>query len=87
MLEKLERKNSYTKYVGCNVPVLKNAAYHYPDPDTQESVSFFLSVGDPDPEQDPNVYGPPGSESGISQRYGSRSGSFPFLINVLSRLK
>jgi hypothetical protein len=43
------------------------------------------SVGDPDP-QDPHVFGPAGSGSGsISQRYGS--GSFPFLINVLSRLK
>ncbi len=30
-------------------------------------------------------FGPPGSGSGlISQRYGSGSGSFPFLINVLS---
>ncbi len=29
------------------------------------------SVGDPDPETDPHVVGPP------------RSGSFPFLINVL----
>ncbi len=37
------------------------------------------SVGDPDPEpdpQDPHGFGPPGSEPGsISQRYGSRSGS------------
>ncbi len=41
------------------------------------------SVGDPDP-QDPHVFGPPGSGS-ISQRYGSgsRSGSFPFLIDVV----
>jgi hypothetical protein len=38
------------------------------------------SVGDPDPD----VFGPPRSGS-ISQRYGS--GSFPFLINVLSGLK
>jgi hypothetical protein len=38
------------------------------------------SVGDPD------IYGPPGSES-ISQRYRSRSGSFPFLIKVLGGLK
>jgi hypothetical protein len=37
-------------------------------------------VGDPDP----NVFGPPGS---ISQRYGSESRSFPFLIKVLSMLK
>jgi hypothetical protein len=43
------------------------------------------SAGDPDP-QDPHVFGPPGSGS-ISQRYGSGSGSFPFLIAVLSRLK
>jgi hypothetical protein len=48
----------------------------------------FCSVGDPDPEPDPqdsHVFGPPGSGS-ISQRYwsGSGSGSFPFLINVLS---
>jgi hypothetical protein len=35
--------------------------------------------------EDPDVFGPPGSGS-ISQRFGS--GSFPFLINVLSgRLK
>jgi hypothetical protein len=40
--------------------------------------------GDPDP----HVFGPPGSGS-ISQRYGygSSSGSFFFLINVLSGLK
>ncbi len=43
----------------------------------------IFSVGDPDP-QDPNVFGHPGSGS-ISQRY--RSGSFPFLIKVLSGLK
>ncbi len=42
------------------------------------------SVGDPDPEADPVVFGPPGSGS-ISQRCGS--GSFPFFINVLSGLK
>jgi hypothetical protein len=51
------------------------------------------SVGDPDPEPDPDpqgphVYGPPGSRSGsINQWYGSGSGSFPFLISVLSTLK
>jgi hypothetical protein len=45
------------------------------------------SVGDPDPE-DPHVVGPPGSGSAV-QRYGSgsSSGSFPFLIKVLSSLK
>jgi hypothetical protein len=43
------------------------------------------SVGDPDP-QDPHVFGPPGSGY-ISHTYGSRSGSFPFLIKVLRRLK
>jgi hypothetical protein len=43
------------------------------------------SVGDSDP-QDPQVFGPPGSGS-ISQRYGSGSGSFSFLTNVLSGLK
>jgi hypothetical protein len=41
-------------------------------------------------DPDPHVFGPPGSGS-ISQMYGSGSGSdfrsFPFLINVLSRLK
>ena len=37
------------------------------------------SVWDPDPP----VFGPPGYGS-ISQRYGSGSGSFPFLINVFS---
>jgi hypothetical protein len=36
-----------------------------------------------DPEPHPHVFGPPGSGS-ISQRYGS--GSFPFLIKVLSGL-
>jgi hypothetical protein len=36
------------------------------------------SVGDPD------VFGPPGS---VSQRYGSKSGSCPFLIKALSGLK
>jgi hypothetical protein len=43
------------------------------------SVTYYVqysSVGDPDPE-DPLVFGPP--ESG--------SGSFPFLIDVLSGLK
>jgi hypothetical protein len=42
------------------------------------------SVGDPDP----HVFGPSGSRS-ISQRYGSGSGSgsYPFLINVLSGRK
>ncbi len=43
------------------------------------------SVGDPDPDlhpQDLHVFGPLGSGS-ISQRYGS--GSFPFLIKMLSR--
>jgi hypothetical protein len=38
---------------------------------------------DPDP-QDPHGFKPPGSGS-ISQRYGS--GSFPFLIKLLSGLK
>jgi hypothetical protein len=42
-------------------------------------------VGDPD-LQDPHVFVPLGSGS-ISQRYGSVSGSFPFLIKMLSRLK
>ncbi len=44
-----------------------------------------ISVRDPDP-QDPHVFGPPRSGA-ISQRYGSGSGSFPFLIKVLSGLK
>jgi hypothetical protein len=34
---------------------------------------------------DPHVFGPPGS--GSIRRRGSGSGSFPFLINVLSGLK
>jgi len=39
-----------------------------------------FGVGDPDPDpQDPHVFGPPGSRS-ISQRYGSGTGSFIFLI-------
>jgi hypothetical protein len=41
------------------------------------------SGGDPDPE-DPHDFGPPGSGT-VKQRYGS--GSFPFLIKVLSGLK
>jgi hypothetical protein len=60
-------------------------------------VSYLLlkvvghSVGDPEPDpQDPHVFGPLGSGSS-SQIYGSGSGScsgsFPFLINVLSGLK
>jgi hypothetical protein len=46
-------------------------------------LAFYLttSVGDPNP-QDPHVFWPSGS---LSQRYGS--GSFPFLIKVLSELK
>jgi hypothetical protein len=45
------------------------------------------SVGDPEsePDTDPHVFGPPGS--GSIRRRGSGSGSFPFLINVLSGLK
>jgi hypothetical protein len=53
------------------------------------SVRRYSSVVDPDLEpdpQDPHVFGPSGSGS-ISQRYGSGSGSFPFLIKVLSGLK
>ncbi len=46
---------------------------------------IITSVWDPDP-QDPHVFRPPGSGS-ISQKYGSGSGSFSFLINVLSGLK
>jgi hypothetical protein len=42
------------------------------------------SVGDPDPDPYPHVFGPQGSGS-ISQWYGSIS--FPFLIKVLSGLK
>jgi hypothetical protein len=43
-----------------------------------------VCVGDPDPD----VFEPPGPRSGsISQRYGSGSGSVPFLIEVLSGLK
>jgi hypothetical protein len=34
-----------------------------------------------DPDPDPNVFWPPGSVS-ISQRHGSGSGSFPFLITA-----
>ncbi len=44
---------------------------------------YLFSDWDPDPE-DPHVFGPPGSGS-FSQSYGS--GSFPFLIKVLSGLK
>jgi hypothetical protein len=49
------------------------------------SILILFSVGDPDP-QNPHVFGPHGSRSrSTSQRYGS--GSFPFLIKVLSGLK
>jgi hypothetical protein len=44
------------------------------------------SVGDPDPEQDPHVFGPPGSGF-INPEYESGSGSFFFLLNVCSELK
>ncbi len=59
--------------------------------DLSRWVGIGNNVGDlePDPDpQDPHVFEPPGSGF-ISQRYGSGSGfgSFPFLINVLSRLK
>ncbi len=52
-----------------------------------DNSSTVLRNPDQDP-QDPHVFGPPGSGS-ISQRYGSESGSgsFPFLIDVLSGLK
>jgi hypothetical protein len=43
------------------------------------------SIGDPDPHG-PHVFGPSGSGS-ISQKNGSGSGSFPFVIKVLSGLK
>jgi hypothetical protein len=46
------------------------------------TLCFYISVGDPDPD----VFGPPGSGS-ISLRYETGSGSFPFLIMVLSILK
>ncbi len=53
-----------------------------------ESLIPITSVRDPEPDPNPHVFGPPGSRS-ISQRYGSSSGSasFPFLTNVLRRLK
>jgi hypothetical protein len=56
---------------------------------TIPNASAPIRVRDPDPDsQDPHLFGPPGSGSrSISQRYGSRSGSFPFLIDVLSGLK
>jgi hypothetical protein len=37
------------------------------------------------PDPDPHGFGPPGS--GSSKRFGSGSGSFPFIIQVLSGLK
>jgi hypothetical protein len=54
-----------------------------------DSLCIGSGVGDPDPEpdpHDPHVLGPPGSGI-INQRSGSGSGSFPFLIKVLSGLK
>jgi hypothetical protein len=53
------------------------------------SLLLSISVGDPEPDQDPHVFWVAGSGS-ISQRYGSGSGSFPFqafFLNVLSGLK
>jgi hypothetical protein len=49
----------------------------------EECPTVSGSIGDPDP-QDPHVFGPSGS---FSQRYGSGSGSFTFLVKVLSGLK
>jgi hypothetical protein len=46
---------------------------------------LYTSVGDPESDPDPHVFGPPGSRP-ISQRYGSGSGSFPFLIKVIKVL-
>jgi hypothetical protein len=53
------------------------------------TVHFFLisivlvNVADPDPNPDPRVFGPPGSESGsIIQRYGSGSGSGSFYLKA-----
>jgi hypothetical protein len=49
----------------------------------RNSISFaIISVGDPD--LDSHVFGLPGSGS-VSQKY--RSGTFPFIIRVSSRLK
>jgi hypothetical protein len=46
-------------------------------------IHVLLSLLNPDPP-DPRVFGPPGSGSGsISQRYGSRSGSFYLCKNSL----
>jgi hypothetical protein len=57
----------------------------YLDPDTKRLVPhprLLFSVGDPGP----HVFGPP--ESGtISQRYGSGTGTFSFLIKALGGLK
>jgi hypothetical protein len=51
----------------------------------EECPTVSGSVGGPDPDpQDPYVFGPSGS---FSQRYVSGSGSFPFLLKVLSGLK
>jgi hypothetical protein len=44
--------------------------------------SIFISVGDPDPDQDPHVFGPPDP----LVRCGSGAAFFPFLIKVLSGL-
>ncbi len=48
----------------------------------QQKTLVFASIGHPDPD----VFGPPGSGS-IGQRYGFGSGSFLFIIKVLSGLK
>ncbi len=51
----------------------------------RRNVTSSVVVGDPN-RQDPHGFGPPESGS-LSQRCGSGSESFPFLINVLSGLK
>jgi hypothetical protein len=52
-------------------------------------VTFYTSVGDPDP-QDPHVFGPPGSDPDPLVRDTDQDpdpGPYLFLLNVLSGLK
>jgi hypothetical protein len=66
--------------------MLKNSIKNISKNNEQSLITYVLgSVADPDPP-DTFVFRPPGSGS-ISQRYVSGSGSFPFLMKVLSGLK
>ncbi len=75
----LRKHGMHTIIVVTNLSIVK---YLSSGSERIQICNFFSSVGDPD-SQAPHVFGPPGSGS-IRQRY--RSGSFPFLVNVLGGL-